>query len=107
MPLTALYRQDAKLGLLPAAKRLERVQEALPSTPCLKLPDNDSPFMCTIIGDACVNGISAVLLQHERPVAGEGRKLSEHEQTWGTLNQEMLAVDHHLEKWRCYLDGRH
>ena len=104
-PLTALFRQNATfVWTAECQEAFDMAKRALTAATCLKLPDDDSPF--TVVCDACKIGIGAVLLQEHRPVAFEGRKLTPAEQTWGTTEQEMLAVVHHLEKWRCYLDGR-
>ena len=106
VPLTALFKDGAVFEWTPACQEaFDRVKEALTTAPCLKLPDDDSPF--TIVCDACGYGIGAVLLQQHRPVAFEGRKLTPTEYKWGAVEQEMLSVVYHLEKWRCYLEGRH
>ena len=105
VPLTALFKHDAVFEWTEACQQaFDMVKGALTTAPCLKLPDDNSRF--TVVCDACKYGIGAVLLQKGRPVAFEGRKLTPTEQTWGTVEQEMLSVVHHLEKWRCYLEGR-
>ena len=103
-PLTALFRKDAVWTWSDKCQSaFLRVKEALISAPCLKLPDNDLPY--TLVCDASGVGVGAVLLQEGRPVAFDGRKLTDTEMKWGATEQEMLAVVHHLEKWRCYLEG--
>ena len=103
-PLTALFKKDAEFLWSSACQRsFQMVKDALTSVPCLKLPDMDEPF--TVVTDASGVGVGGVLMQAGRPVAFEGRKLTPAEKNWSATEQEMLAVVHHLEKWRCYLEG--
>ena len=44
-------------------------------------------------------------LHDGRPVAFDGKRLSPAEQNYSIGEQELLAVIHALELWRCYLDG--
>ena len=46
-----------------------------------------------------------MLVQGGRPIAFEGKRLIEAEQKYTTGEQELLAVVHALQLWRCYLDG--
>jgi hypothetical protein len=55
--------------------------------------------------DASTVGIGAVLLQDNRPIAFESRKLNDAEKNYHTTEQEMLAEVHALKTWRCYLEG--
>ena len=104
-PLTTLFKKDVPWVWTPKCQHaFESVKQALLTAPCLRLPD-EAPF--TVICDASGLGIGAVLLQEGRPVAFDGRKLTDAEKNWSATEQEMLAVVHHLEKWRCYLEGRH
>ena len=105
-PLTKLFKRHADWHWGPTQQAaFDGVKHALQTAPCLKLPDPAEPF--TMVCDASGVGIGAVLLQNQRPVAFDGRKLTETESKWSATAQEMLAVVHHMKKWRCYLEGRH
>ena len=79
------------------------LENALCEAPVLALPDLDRPFEA--ICDACGVGLGAVLMQDGRPIAFEGKCMSPAEQKYGVGEQELLAVIHALELWRCYRDG--
>ena len=44
-------------------------------------------------------------MQAGRPVAFESRVLSPAERNYPVGEQELLAVVHALQTWRCYLEG--
>jgi len=79
----------------------EAIKLALISAPTLKLPDFDTPF--EVIVDASNVAVGAVLIQDNRPVAYESKKLSTAQQKWTTTERELFAAVHALRQWRCYL----
>ena len=78
------------------------IKHALCNAPVLALPDLNRPF--EVICDACGVGLGAVLLQDGRPIAFDGKRLTPAEQKYHVDEQELLAVIHAIELWRCYLD---
>ena len=81
----------------------DKVKQALVTPPLLAFPDPQQPYQ--VVTDASCVGIAAVLLQNDRPVAYESRKLSPAEKNYTTTEQELLAVVHALRVWQCYLAG--
>ncbi len=103
-PLQKLTRKDESfLRSAECSEAFEGVTTALANAPVLALPDLNSPF--EVICDACGVGLGAVLVQGGRPIAFEGKRLSEVEPKYTTGEQELHAVVHALQLWRCYLDG--
>ena len=84
-------------------KGLTGLKDALCSAPVLLLPDLNKTF--EVVADACGVGLGAVLMQDGQPVAFEGKRLMPAEQNYDVGEQELLAVMHALEHWRCYLNG--
>ncbi len=70
-------------------------------------PRFDSPFH--VYTDASLRGVGGVIMQRAgdvlRPVAFCARKLQDAETRYSTTEQELLAVVHCFQQWRCYLEG--
>ena len=103
-PLQRLTKKDKEfVWSAECDQAFEGVKEALTHAPVLALPDLNNRF--EVICDACGVGLGAVPVQGGRPIAFEGKRMSEAEQKYTTGEKELLAVVHALELWRCYLDG--
>lgn len=57
-----------------------------------------------VVADACGVDLGAVLVQDGQPVACDGKRLTPAEQNYDVGEQELIAVTHALEHWRCYLN---
>jgi len=103
-PLTNLTKKDVQFvwdAICQTA--FENTKHALMNAPVLVLPDFNLPFV--VVCDASIQGLGAVLLQHEKPLAYESRRLIPAEVNYTTGEQELLAVVHACKTWRCYLEG--
>ena len=102
--LQALLKKSDTFGWVAGCNAaFDGIKHALCNAPVLTLPDLNEPF--EVICSACGVGHGAVLLQGGRSVAFDGKRLSPAEQNYSVGEQELLAVMHALELWRCYLVG--
>ena len=110
LPLTELLKDcyPPKLSHLwtpQCQAAFEHLKTALTSAPVLRLPDFGKPF--EVVVDASDFALGAVLLQEDRPVAFESRKLIPAERNYHPGEKELLAVVFALVKFRPYLLDRH
>ena len=61
----------------------------------------------TIESDACENGLGAVFLQDEHPIAFTRKSLSGKNLAASTYEKEMMVILHVVQKWFPYLLGNH
>jgi hypothetical protein len=103
-PLHDLTKKDVPFQWTDACQHaFDSLKAALTQTPVLVAPDFSKPF--EVICDASGHAVGAVLLQEGRPIAYESRQMSSAEQNYGVGEQELLAVVHAFQVWRCYLEG--
>jgi len=103
-PLTNLTRKSTEWQWSDECQRaFNDLKERLTTAPVLALPDPEKPY--EVITDASGFGIGAVLMQEGRPIAFEGRKLSDAETRYAVHEQVCMASIHALNVWRCYLEG--
>ncbi len=103
-PLTRLTGKDVPFKWDAQCQcAFDQVKHALTNAPTLALPNFQQPF--TVVTDASIEGLGGVLLQEDRPLAYESRRLIPAEVNYTTGEQELLAVVHALNIWRCYLEG--
>ena len=106
-PLTRLRRKNVPFEWSAVCQSaFDYVKTALSSAPVLAPPDSGpdaSPF--EVICDASGEGVGAGLFQQGHVLAFEGRKYRPAEYNYTVGEQELLAVVHALQVWRCYLEG--
>jgi hypothetical protein len=106
-PLTDLLRPDKQWRWTDACEAAFcKLKELLSTAPVLALPGwrSNTPF--ELICDASLQGIGGVLMQNNRPIAFESRKLIDAELRYSATELEMLAVVHCVEKCSVYVEGR-
>lgn len=107
-PLTALTRKELiwnnQTWDTKCEQAFQGVKTALTNAPTLIMP-NLAQGNYEVICDASLVGIGAVLTQEGKPIAYESSKFSPAERNWTTGEQELWAVIHALQTWRCYLEG--
>ncbi len=116
MPLNALLQQPNTKKGKPAPpagpmpwgpvqrEAFQGLKDALVSAPVLALPDPSKPF--DVIADASDFAVGSVLLQDNKPVAFESRRLTDTERRYHTGDKELLGIVYALRKFRPYVLGR-
>ena len=112
LPLTDLARksQHNKVVWTPeCAQAFEQLKTALCTTPVLKSPEFDKPFILQT--DASDRGVGVVLSQvgndgQDQPVAYYSRKLLPREERYSTVEKECLAIKLSIQAFHPYLMGR-
>jgi hypothetical protein len=104
-PLTELLKKENPFTWSVAQiTTFDALKSALVSAPVLAIFDPSKDV--AVHTDASKFAIGAVLMQDDRPVAFESRKLSSAEINYPVHEKEQLAVVHALIKWRVYLHSR-
>ncbi|XP_070667535.1 uncharacterized protein [Malus domestica] len=104
LPLTKLTRKDVPLVWSSKGEQsFQQLKYLLTHTPVLALPDDGGNFK--IYNDASLNGLSCVLMQHDKVIAYASRQLKPHEKNYPTHNLKLAAIIFALKIWRHYLYG--
>lgn len=112
-PLTDLLRKkqpDPVKWNEETEKAFSQLNTALTSNPILTAPDYSKPF--SISCDASQRAIGSVLTQvgsdgMDHPIAFSSRKLTPTEQRYSTIEQELLALLHAVNRYHHYIAGSH
>lgn len=111
-PMAALTKKNAPFIWTPECQSaFETLKNRMTSSPVLRLPDFNKPFILTT--DWSKVAIGAVLSQvdadtgFDHPVAFASRLLNAAECNYSPTEGELLALVWAVNKFRLYLDGRH
>lgn len=102
-PLTELLKKDAFKWTDSAQQAFQELKKRMISTPVLKLPDFNKPFVLET--DTSGLGIGAVLSQDRQPIEFFSRKLTSSMQKQSAYVRELFAVIDAVNKFRHYLVG--
>ena len=111
---------DLSAELQPITELTKKHKQFLWSNDCLKAFNNvkqkisthgtlsffDPKKQVTLQADSSQNGLGAVLLQDEKPIAYSSRSLTESQKRWAQIEKELLAVVVALERFDQYTYGR-
>jgi hypothetical protein len=101
-PLTTLLQGKKRWEWTKEAQQaFDKLKQAMIQTPVLALPDFELPFV--VETDACENGIGAVLMQQNRPVAFLSKALGVKNSQLSIYEKEFLALMMAVDRWRPYL----
>ena len=106
-PIRELLRKDTEFQWSHEQdKAFREIKEILTRQPgpVLKFFDVTKPI--TVSCDASKNGLGAVLLQDEQPIAYASRCMTEAETIYAQIEKELLAVLFALEKFNQYTYGK-
>ena len=80
-----------------------KIKVALASAPILAIVDPTKPFV--VETDASDRAIGAILLQEDKLIAFEGKKLDKAQQNYFIYEKKLCAIIYALKKRRHYLHG--
>lgn len=104
-PLHGLTKTDSFIWSPEAHIAFDKLKTTLCEAPVLALPLFDKLFV--VETDACGQGIGAVLMQDNHPVAYISRQLKGKQLHLSIYEKELLAVIFAVRKWRHYLLPAH
>jgi hypothetical protein len=104
-PLRNLLKLDVQFQWQPAHEQaFNALKKLCCSPPVLKYYDVNKPV--EIHCDASQNGLGAVLIQEDKPIAYSSRALTDTEKRYAQIEKEMLSIVHACKKFHCYILGK-
>jgi len=101
-PLTELLKKEHPfVWSSPQETAFKALKETITHAPVLAIFDPTKDI--DVHADASQFAVGAVLMQDDRPIAFESRKLSDTEINYPIHEKEQLSVVNALQKWRVYL----
>ena len=97
-----MLKKKQFLWSVTAQQAFDALKRAMTTALVLGLPDFNSPFI--IETDACDDGIGAVLIQHDQPLAFLCKALGPTHQHLSIYEKKFMALIMAVEKWRPYLE---
>ena len=82
----------------------DKLKQLCSTTPVLAFYDVNKSV--DIQCDASKDGLGAVILQDNRPIAYSSRSLTETEQRYAQIEKELLSIVHATTKFHCYIFGK-
>ncbi|KAF5817053.1 putative nucleotidyltransferase, Ribonuclease H [Helianthus annuus] len=104
-PLTQLLQKDAFKWSPEAQQAFESLKTALCNAPVLALPDWSQEFV--VETDASSQGLGAVLMQRNHPIAFVSKPLSARQCSLSVYEKELLAILLAVKHWHQYLILNH
>jgi hypothetical protein len=107
-PLTKLLRKGVAFTWTPDCQEaMQKLKEALMSSPVLTYPDFRRPFVLSTDASNFAVGadLSQVINGEEHPIAYASRQLNTAETNYSTTEKELLAIVFGVTHFKCYLIG--
>ena len=99
-----LKKDDLWLWTEKHEKEFNELKDLLSKAPLLQFYDHNKAIVLSV--DASKDGLGAVLLQDNAPVAYASKSLSETQQRYAQIEKEMLAITFGCQRFDQYLFGR-
>jgi hypothetical protein len=100
-PLTNLLKKKQFLWDDEAQVAFDTLKKVMTTTPVLALPDFTVPFI--VETGASDQGLGAMLMQHDKPIAFLSKTLSSNHKFLSIYEKEFWALIMAVERWRPYL----
>eukprot|EP00253_Pinus_taeda_P001790 PITA_01790 len=103
-PITSLQKKGKTFNWTVECQRnFDQLKHLLTIAPILSIADPNKDYVvCTYTSK---EGVGGVLMQEDKVVAYESRKLKEYKKKYSTYDLALIAVIHALKMWQHYLMG--